>query len=212
MPLKSVWVVEDDALYRSTLVRAINNSGRFRCLRSFPSCEEAIAELEKGWPPRVVMMDIVLPGIDGIAGAGKVKAISPSTDIVILTNYADTEKVFRALCGGASGYLLKTSPPADIKRAIEEVVRGGAPMNAQIARMVLDMFKGLSLPREEYRLTNREGEILRLLVDGMNKKKIAKSLFLSYFTVDTHIRNIYSKLHVHTKSGAVAKVLKEHLI
>ena len=159
----------------------------------------------------MVMMDIVLPGIDGIQGAGKIKALSPSTEVVILTNYADTDKVFRALCGGASGYLLKTSPPNEIKKAIEEVVRGGAPMNAQIARKVLDVFSGLAVPNDDYGLTNRETEILRHLVDGLNKKKIAETLFLSHFTVDTHIRNIYSKLHVHSKSGAVAKVLKEHL-
>jgi len=208
----AVWVVEDDALFRSSLVRVINRAQGLICEQEFGSCEDAIAALETERPPHVVLMDIVLPGMDGIEGASRVRSLSPRTDVLMLTNYAENDKIFKALCAGASGYLLKTSPPEEIKKAVMEVVDGGAPMNAQIARKVLDMFTGLAVPSENYGLTEREREILGLMVDGHAKKKIAEVLFLSYFTVDTHIKNIYSKLHVHSRSGAVAKVFKEHLL
>ena len=208
----SIWVVEDDILFRSSLVSVINRSPGLLCEHEFGTCEEALTTLETDRPPHVILMDIVLPGIDGLEGAARVRSLSPRTDVVILTNYAENGKIFRALCAGASGYLLKTSPPEEIKRAIQEVVDGGAPMNAQIARKVLDMFAGLAVPTANYGLTERESEILRLMVDGEGKKRIAEELFISYFTVDTHIKNIYSKLHVHSRSGAVAKVLKEHLL
>jgi DNA-binding NarL/FixJ family response regulator len=212
MKMIEVWVVEDDPLFRSTLTRVINKTNGLHCAGSYSNCEEAIASLEEDSPPQVVLMDIVLPGMDGIDGAARIRSLSPGTDVVILTNYADNDKIFRALCNGASGYLLKTSPATEIKTAILEVVSGGAPMNAQIARKVLDMFAGLAAPTENYGLTQREKEILKLVVDGESKKRIAELLFISFFTVDTHIKNIYAKLQVHSRSGAVTKVLKEHLV
>ncbi len=208
----NVWVVEDDALFRNTLAHVVNHTHGLSCGQAFASCEEALAALERNCPPQVILMDIMLPGMDGIEGASRIKSISPSTEILILTNYADSDKIFKALCGGASGYLLKTSPQEEIRRAIQEVVNGGAPMNAQIARKVLDMFMGLTLPNGDYGLTGRESEILKLMVAGQNKRKIAEVLVISYFTVDTHIKNIYSKLHVHNRSGAITKVLREHLV
>jgi DNA-binding NarL/FixJ family response regulator len=207
-----VWVVEDDSLFRNTLSRVIDHSQGFICAHALESCEEAIARLEQSRPPQVILMDIMLPGMDGIQGSSRIKAMSPSTNILILTNYADNDKIFRALCAGASGYLLKTSPPEEIRRAIQEVVNGGAAMNAQIARKVLDMFTGLTLPNGHYGLTERESEILKLMVAGHSKKKLADILFISYYTVDTHIKNIYAKLHVHSRSGAITKVLREHLV
>jgi len=210
--LTDVWVVEDETLFRNTLVRVLNNTAGIQCKEAFPSVEEALKILERKSLPDVILMDIVLSGMDGILGTSRIKAIAPSVDIMILTNYSDDDKIFRALCAGASGYLLKTLPPKEIRAAIREVVDGGAPMNAQIARKVLEMFSRLSPPQGEYSLTEREKDILRHMVDGLTKRKIAESLFLSYFTVDTHVKNIYTKLHVHTRSGAVAKVLKEHLV
>lgn len=207
-----VWVVEDDALFRTSLVSVISRTPGLLCEHDFASCEEALTVLEIESPPQVVLMDIVLPGMDGIEGARRVKSLSPRTDVVMLTNYAENDKIFKALCAGASGYLLKTSPPEEIKRAIQEAADGGAPMNAQIARKVLDMFTGLAAPSGNYGLTERENQILKLMVDGQSKKKIAETLFISYFTVDTHIKNIYSKLHVHSRTGAVAKVFKEHIL
>ncbi|MBI4536154.1 MAG: response regulator transcription factor [Ignavibacteriae bacterium] len=208
----NVWVVEDETRFRNALVNVINHTSGLQCEHSFGSCEAMLENLNKDSPPDVILMDIVLPKMNGIEGVGRVKAVSPTTDVVILTNYADDDKIFKALCAGASGYLLKTTPHKEIKGAIREVVDGGAPMTAQIARKVLDTFAKLAVPRGEYSLTDREREVLRLLVDGLTKKKIAEKLFLSCFTVDTHLKNIYNKLHVHTISGAVAKVLKEHLV
>jgi DNA-binding NarL/FixJ family response regulator len=171
-----------------------------------------LAYLSSRTPPDVVLMDIVLRGMDGIEGASHVKAIAPSVDVVILTNYADDEKVFEALCSGASGYVLKTSSSNEITEAVQQVMDGGAPMTPQIARKVLAMFSRLKTPAGDYSLTDRETAILKLLVEGDTAKMIAGKLFVSYLTVRTHLKNIYSKLHVHSRGGAVAKVLRENLI
>jgi len=208
----SLWIVEDDELFRNTISGLVNQTREMRCERAFSSCEEILKVLEKEYAPEVVLMDIGLPGISGIEGVKRIKAISPATDLIMLTIYEEQEKIFKAICAGASGYLLKSSPADEIIHAIKEVLGGGAPMNAQIARKVLDMFAHLAAPKGDYGITDREKDILRLMIDGLTKKTIAEKLFLSYFTIDTHVKNIYTKLQVHTRSGAVAKVLKEHLL
>lgn len=207
-----LWIIEDDSLYRETIEKLLNDTPGMQCTSTFSTCEAALKTLDKEDAPVIVLMDIGLPGMDGIEGVKRIKAISPSTDILMLTIHEEDEKVFRAICSGANGYLLKSSSGEEIIHAINEVLEGGAPMNAQIARRVLDMFANLAAPKGEYGLTDREKEILKLLTDGLTKKGIADKLFLSFFTIDTHLKNIYAKLHVHTRSGAVAKVLKEHLI
>ena len=208
----SLWVIEDDELFRNTLVGVLNSTPGMKCAHAFSSCEDALELLRGEFAPEVVLMDIQLPGMSGIEGLRHIKSISPATDIVMLTIFEEEEKIFRAICAGANGYLLKSSPSEEIIRAIQEVLGGGAPMNAQIARRVLDMFSNLTTPRGDYNLTDREKDILRFMTDGLTKKHIAEKLFLSYFTIDTHIKNIYTKLQVHTRTGAVAKVLKEHLL
>jgi DNA-binding NarL/FixJ family response regulator len=208
----SCWVVEDDELFRNTIANLLNQAQGMRCDHAFSSCEEVLKLLEKEYAPEVVLMDIGLPGIDGIEGVKRIKAISPATDILMLTIHEEDEKVFRAICSGANGYLLKSSTSEEIIHAIKEVLGGGAPMNAQIARKVLGMFSALAAPKGDYGLTEREKEILQLMTDGLTKKVIADKLFVSYFTIDTHLKNIYAKLHVHSGRGAVAKVLKEHLL
>ena len=208
----SLWVVEDDDLFRKSLQAVINGTSDIRCERAFGSCEEILTLLASEYAPEVVLMDIGLPGMDGLEGLKRIKAISPATDIIMLTIHAEDEKVFRAICSGASGYLLKNSTPEEIAQAVREVLGGGAPMNAQIARKVLTMFSKLAAPKGEYGLTEREKEILKCTTDGLTKKAIAENLFLSYFTIDTHLKNIYTKLQVHTRSGAVAKALKENLL
>jgi DNA-binding NarL/FixJ family response regulator len=207
-----LWIVEDDDLFRNSICGVINETKDIRCERAFSSCEEALKLLEKEYAPEVVLMDIGLPGIDGIEGVKRIKSISPATDIIMLTIHTEDEKVFKAICAGANGYLLKSSTGEEIIAAVKEVLGGGAPMNAQIARKVLDMFSNLAAPKSDYGLSDREKDILRLMTDGLTKKAIAEKLFISYFTVDTHLKNIYVKLHVHSGRGAVAKVLKEHLL
>jgi DNA-binding NarL/FixJ family response regulator len=207
-----VWLVEDNDDFRSSIVELINETDSMKCERAFSSCEEAIACLQRDEVPEVVLMDIGLPGMNGVEGVKRVKTLSPSTDVIMLTVYDDDENVFRAICAGASGYLLKNAPADSILNAIGEVLKGGAPMNGAIARRVLEMFAKTSVPKSEYGLTPREKEILQLLVDGFTMKQIAEKLFVSYHTIDTHQKNIYVKLHVHSRSGAVAKALKENLL
>jgi len=183
----------------------------FDCTRQFSDSESALAALEDGAVADVMLLDVELPGLNGIEAVRRVKAISPSTRVVMLTVFDDHEKIFRAICAGASGYLLKTSPVEKIIDSIHEVQAGGAAMTPRVARSVLDMFARLSAPRQDYGLTPREQKILELMTDGLIKKEIADQLALSYHTVDTHLRNIYTKLHVHTRTGAVSKALKERL-
>jgi len=208
----TLWVVEDDDLFRNSLTDLLNGTGGMRCEHALRSCEEAFKLLEKEFAPEVVLMDIGLPGVSGIEGVKRIKAVSPATDLIMLTIHEDDQKVFDSICAGASGYLLKSAPSGEIVQAINGVLAGGAPMNAQIARKVLTMFAGIAAPKAEYGLTEREKEILKLTTEGLTKKAIAERLFLSYFTIDTHLKNIYTKLQVHSRGGAVAKALKENLL
>jgi DNA-binding NarL/FixJ family response regulator len=208
----SLWIIEDDNLFRNTMQTLLNNSEGMQCEHAFPSCEAALDVIEREYAPEVLLMDIGLPGMSGIEGVPKIKAISPATEVLMLTIHEEDDKVFQAICAGADGYLLKSSPGDDILRAVRDVLAGGSPMNAQIARRVLAMFADMAAPKGEYRLTAREKEILKLMTDGLQKKAMAEKLFVSYFTIDTHLKNIYAKLHVHSGTGAVAKVLKEKLL
>lgn len=208
----NIWVVEDNLQYRKSLVGLIDATEGMRCEKSFISAEEAIVCLSKGFKPEVILLDIGLPGMNGIEGIEKFKHISPSTLIVILTIYDDNDKVFDAICAGASGYLLKDSSPEKIIDAIKEVLAGGAPMNMKIAHKVLDLFAQFKKKKSDYGLTDREKEILHLMVDGLTKQQIADRLFLSFHTVNTHLKNIYTKLHVNSISGAVSKVYKENIL
>jgi DNA-binding NarL/FixJ family response regulator len=208
----TLWVIEDNDSYRNTIAELVDNTEGMRCGHAFQSCEQAFKVLEYDFAPEVILMDIGLPGISGIEGLGRIKAISPSTDLIMLTVFDDEKQIFEAICAGASGYLLKSAQPHDIIGAVRQVLEGGAPMDARIARKVLEMFARLSVPMGEYGLTGREKEILRLMVDGLTAKELAERLFLSFRTVDTHVKNIYMKLQVHSRSGAVAKALKERLL
>ena len=207
----SVWLVEDNHTFRKTVARVLNQSEGLECAHEFANAEEALSTLESGALPDVVLLDVVLPGIDGIETVKRIKSLSPATRVIMLTVFDDHDKIFKAICAGASGYLLKTSPVEKIIASIREVHAGGAPMTPQVARSVLEMFSRLSLPQNDYGLTAREQRILELMTQGLIKKEIADKLSLSYHTVDTHLRNIYTKLHVHTRTGAVSKALKERL-
>lgn len=207
-----VWIVEDDALFRDGVKALIDRTPGFFCDYTFTNCEDALRLLEAKDAPRILLMDLGLPGMSGIDGMRIVKELSPATSVLVLTIYDDDEKVFEAICAGASGYLLKNSSGEEIVSALNQLVQGGAPMNAQIARRVLDLFSRMAGPKGKYDLSPREKEVLNLLVEGLSKRQIADQLFVSFYTIDTHLKNIYEKMHVHTRSGVVAKALRERLI
>ncbi len=209
----SVWLIEDHDDFRRMVYRVINQLDGFCCSRAFTSCEETLAALKNEKPPQVILSDVGLPGASGIAAIPRIKAIAPATHVIMLTVYDDHDKVFEAICAGASGYLLKNSSEETITNAIQEVLRGGAPMNPRVAKKVLEMFAKIApQPKKDYGLSEREKEILVLMSQGLMKKEIADSLSLSYHTVSNHLRSIYEKLHVHTHGGAVAKAMREKLV
>ncbi len=203
----SVLIIEDDEDIRQGLQLLIHGTDGYVCVGDYASCEQAIANIEKA-NPDVVLLDIELPGMSGIDGLSPIKGAAPAADIIMLTNFHDDSKVFESLCRGASGYLLKSIQPAKLLEAIKDVRSGGAPMTANIARMVVQSFRRTASSD----LTRRETEILGQLVQGKSYKMIADALFISQGTVHSHIKNIYSKLEVNSKSEAVAKALQERLV
>jgi DNA-binding NarL/FixJ family response regulator len=208
-----VIIIEDNRLFRKTLVDFINFSPELNCGHDFISCEDAIEAMKKyELDPEIILLDIGLPGISGIEGIPVLKDIAPSAKIIMLTIQDDDESIFKAICSGASGYLLKDSSSDKILGAVKEVLEGGAPMNSSIAFKVLEMFKNFAPDKKDHNLSPREVDILQLLVEGLPKKIIADRLTISYHTVDSHLRKIYEKLEVHSASSAVAKALKENLL
>jgi len=208
-----VWLIEDHADSRRVLARVLNRASTVQCPCAFASCEDALAALQTNPRPDVILLDIGLPGMSGIEGIRHIKARSPATHVIMLTVFDDQEKVFNAICAGASGYLLKTADEDAVAVAIQEVLEGGAPITPRIARLVLNMFASQSVPpAQNYGLSDREREVLELMVQGYIKKEVADRLHLSYHTVDNHFRSIYTKLLVHTRGGAVAKAVSEHLV
>lgn len=203
----SVIVVEDDSEIREGLELLINGTPGFECLQTFEDAETSLKWLDEEIPD-VVLMDIGLPGISGIEAIKKIKEKYPNLDVLVLTIHENDEYVFDALCAGATGYLTKDIPPTKILDGIQEVYEGGAPMSSQIARMVIGSFKINPAPD----LTNRETEVLTELCNGSSYKMIADKLFISEETVRKHIKNIYKKLEVHSKSEAVAKAIRDRLV
>lgn len=207
-----VWLIEDHKTYGERLARALNRLDGIACPRRFTACEDAFAALTSETPPHVLLLDVGLPGINGIDALAQLRQLAPMTAIVILTVFEDDDKIFRAICAGAAGYLLKTSSTEDIAAAIRSAATGGSPINPTIARRVLDMFSQANPPQKDYGLTPREKEILQHLVQGQSTKEAAARLEISYHTADGYIRDIYEKLQVNTRSGVVAKALKEGLV
>ena len=184
-----------------------------KCPCAFASCEEALVALRSTPTPDVILLDVGLPGMSGIEGIPHLKVLAPATHIIILTVFDDQEKVFAAICAGASGYLLKNTDEEAIANAVRAVMDGGSPISPRVARLVLQMFTSRAVPsKHEYGLSAREREVLELMVQGLIKKEIADQLTLSYHTVDNHLRSIYAKLQVHTRGGAVAKAVSEGIL
>ena len=206
-----LWMIEDNHAFRNTVARLLNQTADIRCSRSFPACEDALELLNKGATVDVMLLDVELAGMNGIEGLKQIKAISPGTRVIMLTVFEDHERVFRAICAGASGYLLKASPFDRIVESVHQVMAGGSPMSPRIATSVLEMFTRLVGPKKDFGLTEREREVLELMKEGLTKKEIAGRLELSFHTVDDYLRNIYAKLHVHSQAGAVAKAMKHEL-
>jgi DNA-binding NarL/FixJ family response regulator len=212
VPDLRVAIVEDLEQTRRGLAALVGGTPGYRVLGAFGSMEEALRRLEQD-PPDVALLDIGLPGISGIEGVRRLKARHPSVQILMLTVYADNDHVFEAICAGACGYLLKDTPPQRLLEAIRELHDGGAPMSPEIARKTVTMFQQVAPPRtEDGRLSARETEVLRLLADGHSYKTAAAELSVSLDTIRFHVRHIYEKLHVHSKSEAVVAALRAGLV
>lgn len=207
-----VWLVEDNALLRDGLEAVLNAADGLSCLVAAESAEEALAALDAGHLPDIVLMDIGLPGVNGIEAAKVFRERAPTARIVMLTIHEEDDKVFEAICAGASGYLLKPAPPKHIVQAVRDVRNGATPINGYIAGKVLGMFTRLASPGPDYGLTAREKEILVFMVDGLTMQETADQLNLSYHTIDSHVRKVYDKLHVHSRGSAVAKALRERIV
>jgi len=208
-PYLRILYVEDNCELRDTIGLLMEGEGR--TVATCATAEEAL-QRDAAQPHDVVVSDVSLPGMSGLEGIRFIKEKAPKTLVVILTVFEDDDKVFAAICAGAAGYLLKTSSAAEITQAVREALDGGSPMNPRIARRVLEMFSRLAPKQGDYGLSEREKEILHLMVGGLIKKEIADRLTLSVHTVDTYLRRIYEKLEVNTRTGAVAKALKEGLV
>ncbi len=208
----NVVLIEDLRDVREGLAMLINGSPGFRCAASFRTMEEALRAI-KNPPPDVVLTDIGLPGMSGTEGIRILKERFADLPIVALTVYDNDEQVFDALCAGASGYLLKNTPPSRLLESLKEVAGGGAPMSPDVARRVVKLFREFRPPdKASHRLTPQETELLKLIVEGHSYKTAAAKLAISASTVSFHLQNIYTKLQVHSKTEAVAKALRNHLV
>jgi len=210
-----VCVFDDNKKVRDALGMIIKGTEGFEWCGGFSDCSNLLKDFNKA-APDVVLMDIQMPGISGIEAVKELRSQFPTAKILMLTNFEEEDKVFSSICFGASGYLLKNTSPAKIMEAIKEVYEGGAPMTPVIAQKVLQMFRNHppphSTPEKDYHLSPREKEVLECLVKGMSLKMIGETLFISYDTVRSHIKNIYEKLHVVSMTEAVAKALQENLV
>ena len=209
MPI-SISIVEDNDKLRGTLAKVIGRADGFRFATDYANAEDAVADLPKVRPD-VVLMDINLPGMNGVECVRKLKILLPQTQVMMLTVYEDTENIFNALAAGANGYMLKRTPTKDLIEAIREMQRGGSPMTTHIARLVVQSFQKTKAPSsggDLSDLSEREQQVLDLLAQGLIYKEIAKKLNIGYETVHTYIRRIYEKLQVRTRTEAVAKFLQ----
>ena len=206
MPI-NVAIVEDDEEIRANLTHRVGENSAFKLVATYPDAESALDELPRR-KPDVVLMDINLPGIDGVECVRRLKSALPQTQFVMLTVYEDNNRLFKSLMAGASGYLLKRTSPAKLMAAVKEAYAGGSPMTPQIARRVVQHFQKISEPPSDLpKLTPRENDVLNQLAKGFRYKEIVDNLGISAGTLHSYISSIYEKLHVHSRTEAVVKYL-----
>jgi DNA-binding NarL/FixJ family response regulator len=207
-----VSIVEDRREIREGLAMLINGTQGYHCVGAYRSMEEALDRIGHQLPD-VALLDIGLPGMSGIEGLKILKERYPNLLLLILSVYDDDERIFDAMCAGAAGYLLKKTPPLKLLESLKEAVGGGAPMSPEVARRVISLFREIRPPeRADYDLTPHEVRLLKLFVKGHNYKTAAKELGVTVHTISFHLRSIYEKLQVHSKSAAVAKALENRLV
>jgi DNA-binding NarL/FixJ family response regulator len=205
-------IYEDNPQLREGLTMLINGSEGFEVSAAFKNCNHVLSEVEI-YKPDVILMDIDMPGVNGIEGLKKIRNINQDVKILMLTVFDDNKNVFEAIKNGASGYILKKTPPSRLLEYISDAHTGGAPMTASVASQVLKMFSSMNNEKgEDYNLSDREKQVLQLLVDGYSYKMISSDMFIAIDTVRSHIKKIYEKLHVNSKSEAVAKAFKDRII
>ncbi|MEZ4874610.1 MAG: response regulator transcription factor [Flavobacteriaceae bacterium] len=208
-----ICIFEDNTHLRESLQLLIDATAGFHCVGAFPNCKNLLEKFSDV-SCDICLMDIGMPGISGIEATKIIKESYPEIQVLIQTVFSDDDNIFKAICAGASGYILKTSSPAEYIQAIKDVKSGGAPMSPSIASRVLQLFKlnFQPLTKEEYHLTDKEKLVLQQLVEGKSYKMIADELTISVETIKTHMKNIYAKLHVHSSTEAVSKALQERII
>jgi DNA-binding NarL/FixJ family response regulator len=207
-----VAIIEDRREIRDGLAMLVGGTDGFVCTAKFGSMEEALPRI-KPETSDIVLCDIGLPGMSGIDGIKLLKEKFPDLLLIMLTVYDDDERIFNALCAGASGYLLKKTPPAKLLEALREAFAGGSPMSPEVARRVINIFRDIRPPEKaDYNLTPHETRLLKMLVEGHNYTTAAEALNITYSTVSFHMRNIYDKLQVHSKSEAVGKALRDKIV
>jgi DNA-binding NarL/FixJ family response regulator len=207
-----VVIIEDQRRIREGLEALIGGTEGYACSSTFRSMEEALAQQ---WAdiPDVVLVDIGLPGMSGIEGIRLLREKYPATVLVMLTVYEDDDRIFKALCAGACGYLLKKTPPVRLLQYLKDVMSGGSAISPEVARRVIDLFRSFKPPeRADYNLTPHEARLLKMLMEGHNYKTAAAAMGVSFNTIAFHMKNVYQKLQVHSKSEAVAKALRTKLI
>lgn len=207
-----VALIEDLREVREGLSALISGTSGFRCIASYGSMETALARI-RNEKPDIILTDLGLPGMSGIEGIERLREIFPAVPIIALTIYDNDDQIFNALCSGANGYLLKNTPPARLLESLKEAVDGGSPMSPQVASRVIRLFREFR-PHDaaNYNLTPQETVLLKLLIEGHHKKTAAREMGISFHTVSFHLKNIYEKLQVHSKTEAVAKALREKLV
>jgi len=207
-----VLLYEDNPQLREGLAMLINGTDGFEVMAAFKNCSNVVAEVQ-AFNPDVVLMDIDMPGVNGLEGLKKIREVNDEVKILMLTVFDDNKNIFQAISSGANGYILKKTPPARLLEYITEAQSGGAPMTASVATQVLRMFSSMNNNRgEDYNLSDREKQVLQFLVDGYSYKMIASEMFIAIDTVRSHIKKIYEKLHVNSKSEAVAKAFKDKIV